>query len=221
MQNTKFMNFLNRMERKYGKFAVPNLMTIIVFGMGLVFLLDSFTGSNPDYSYGLTSLLYFDRTALFHGQIWRILTFLFLPPNSSPFFVVFALYLYWLIGNALEQRWGSFKFNIYYLCGAVGTILSGLITGYATNTFLNLSLYLAFAVLFPDFEILILYFIPVKMKYLAILEGIGLVISLILGSWTTRLCIVISLANVILFFWKDLYDLIRYQIRRNQWKRRK
>ncbi|MDE5885641.1 MAG: rhomboid family intramembrane serine protease [Oscillospiraceae bacterium] len=221
MQNTKFMKFLNQMERKYGKFAIPNLMTIIVFGMGLVFLLDSFTGFNPDYEYGLTSLLYFDRDAVLHGQIWRILTFLFLPPDSSPFFIVFALYLYWIIGSALEQQWGSFRFNIYYLCGVLGTIISGLITGYATNTFLNLSLYLAFAILFPDFEILLLFFIPVKMKYLAMLEGILIAGSLIFSDWTDRFCILFSLMNVILFFWKDLYDRIRYWNRRRQWRNKK
>ncbi|MDE7121862.1 MAG: rhomboid family intramembrane serine protease [Oscillospiraceae bacterium] len=214
------MQLLNKLERKYGKFAISNLMTIIVFGMGLVFLLDSFTSANPDYEYGLTSLLYFDRDAVFHGQIWRILTFLFLPPDSSPFFIVFALYFYWLIGNVLERKWGSFKFNIYYLCGILGTIISGMITGYATNMFLNLSLYLAFAILFPDFEILLLFFIPVKMKYLAILEGILLVISLIFSDWTDRLCILFSLVNLILFFWKDLYNQIRYWNRRNQWRRK-
>lgn len=214
------MQFLNKLERKYRKYAIPNLMTIIVFGMGLVFLLDSFTGANPDYAYGLSSLLYFDRNAVFHGQVWRILTFLFLPPDSDPFFILFSLYLYWLIGNTLERQWGSFKFNIYYLCGMLGTIISGLITGYATNTFLNLSLYLAFAILFPNFEILLFFFIPLKMKYIAILEGIGLVISLIFSSWTNRICILISLANILLFFGKDLYKSIRAFIRRKRWQQR-
>lgn len=214
------MQFLNKLERKYGKYAIPNLMTIIVFGMGLVFLLDSFTSANPDYAYGLSSLLYFDRDAVLHGQVWRILTFLFLPPESSPLFILFSLYLYWLIGNALERQWGSFKFNIYYLCGVLGTIISGLITGYATNTFLNLSLYLAFAILFPDFEFLLLFFIPVKLKYLAIFEGIFILIFLIFGNWTTRFCILISLINVILFFGKDLYKSIQVFIRRKRWQRK-
>lgn len=214
------MQFLNKLERKYRKYAIPNLMTIIVFGMGLVFLLDSFTAPNPGYAYSLSSLLYFDRNAVFHGQVWRILTFLFLPLDSDPFFILFSLYFYWVIGNALERQWGSFKFNIYYLCGMLGTIISGLITGYATNTFLNLSLYLAFAILFPNFEILLFFFIPIKMKYLGILECIGLVILLIFSSWTNKICILISLANILLFFGKDLYKLIRAFIRRKRWQRR-
>ena len=214
------MKFLNKLERKFGKYAIPNLMSIIVFGMALVFLLDSFTSANPEYQYGLSSLLYFSRDAVLSGQVWRILTFLFFPPDNNPLFIIFMLYFYWLIGNALERQWGSFKFNIYYLTGIVGTIIGGFITGFATNTFLNLSLYLAFAIMFPNFEILLFFLIPVKIKYLGILEIIFLMCEFIISDWANRACILVSLINVILFFGKDLYQAIRAFIRRKQYQQK-
>ncbi len=214
------MQFLNKLERKFGKYAIPNLMSIIVFGMALVFLLDSFTSANPDYQYGLSSLLYFNRDAVLHGEIWRVLTFLFFPPDNSPLFIIFMLYFYWLIGNALERQWGCFKFNIYYLTGIIGTLIGGFLTGFATNTFLNLSLYLAFAIMFPNFEILLFFFIPVKIKYLGILEAVFLLIEFIISDWTDRACILVSLINVLLFFGKDLYQVIRAFIRRKHYQRK-
>ena len=214
------MQFLNKLERKFGKYAISNLMSIIVFGMALVFLLDSFTSANPDYEYGLSSLLYFSRNAILHGEIWRILTFLFLPLENNPLFIIFMLYFYWLIGNALERQWGSFKFNIYYLTGIIGTIIGGLITGFATNTFLNLSLYLAFAMMFPNFEILLFFFIPVKIKYLGILEAIFLLVEFIISDWANRACILVSLINIILFFGKDFYRSVKAFIRRKRYQRK-
>ena len=97
------MQWLNKLERKFGKYAIPNLMTILIFGMALVFLLDTFTAANPDYEYSLSQLLYFDRDLIMQGQIWRIVTFLFLPPDDNILFAVFALYFYWLIGKSLGK----------------------------------------------------------------------------------------------------------------------
>ena len=194
---------LNKLERKFGKYAVPNLMTIFIFGMGLVFLLDTFTSANPNLTGGLSTILYFDRDLILQGQIWRIITFLFLPPESSVIFIIFALYFYWIIGTSLEQQWGSFRFNVYYLIGAVGTMIGGLIVGTATNTYLNLSLFLAFAMMFPNFEILLFFFIPVKMKYLGILDGILLLIQLVVSPLSDKIAVLISLLNFILFFSGD------------------
>ncbi len=216
------MKWLNKLERKYGKYAIPNLMTVIIFGMGLVFLLDTFTAANPNNVYTLSSLLAFDRAAIAQGQIWRIITFLFIPPESSPLWIIFSLYFYWLIGRALESQWGSFRFNVYYFIGAIGTIIAGLIMGVTENTYLNLSLFLAFAVLFPDFEVLLFFFIPIKMKWLAYLDGALLLISLIITSLPYKIAILMSLLNFSVFFGKDLIQRIKYFIRRkknqNKWK---
>lgn len=216
------MQWLNKLERKFGNYAVPNLMTIIVFGMGLVFLLDSFTAANPNNTYSLWSLLYFDRDLILQGQVWRLITFLFLPPESIIYFILLALYFYWMIGSVLEAQWGSFRFNVYYFVGALGTMLGGIITGATTNTYLNLSLFLAFAVLFPDFEVQLFFFIPVRMKWLAIIDAAVLVFSLIFSSFTVKIAVIASILNFILFFGKDFIQKIKMDIRRqknrNQWK---
>ncbi len=213
------MQWLNNLERKFGKYAVPNLMTILIFGMALVFLLDTFTAANPNYDYYLSDLLYFDRDLIMQGQIWRAVTFLFIPPDTNVFFAVFALYFYWLIGKSLDQQWGSFKFNIYYLIGVIGTILGGIITGATTNTYLNLSLFLAFAVLFPNFQVLLFFFIPVKIKYLGMLDGALLLFSLIFSSLPDKIAILVSVLNFILFFGKDFIQKIQMFIRKKKYQK--
>ena len=120
----------------------------------------------------LTGLLSLDRAALFRGQVWRLLTFLFVPPTTSPLWILFQLYFNCLLGRGLEQQWGVFRFNLYYLCGMVGAILAALLTGYGTNNYLNLSLFFAFAAFYPDYKLLIFFILPVKIKYLAILDGV-------------------------------------------------
>lgn len=146
-------------------------MMIIVFGMAAVYLFDLLF--YPVNHISLSSLLAFDRSAILRGQIWRIVTFVFIPPNSSPFFIFLSLYFYWLIGSSLENQWGAFRFNVFYLCGVIGTMLFGFITGYATNYYLNLSLFFAFALIFPDFQLMLFFILPVKVKYLALLDAIG------------------------------------------------
>ncbi len=210
---------LNKLERKFGKFAIPNLMTIIVFGMALVYLINFFT--NPEYTFNLSSLIYFDKGLILQGQVWRILTFVFDPPDSSPIFIIFALYFYWLIGSALEQQWGSFRFNVYYLTGMIGTIIAGLITGYATNSYLNMSLFLAFAMLYPNFEVLLFFIIPVKMKFLAWLDVILMIVSMIFSGWSERIAVLVSFLNFLLFFWGDLTGSARLFFRRIGTKSRK
>lgn len=210
---------LNKLERKFGKFAIPNLMTIIVFGMALVYLINFFT--NPEYTFNLSSLIYFDKELILQGQVWRILTFVFDPPDSSPIFIIFALYFYWLIGSALEQQWGSFRFNVYYLTGIIGTIIAGLITGYATNSYLNMSLFLAFAMLYPNFEVLLFFIIPVKMKFLAWLDVILMIVSMVFSGWSERIAVLISFLNFLLFFWVDLTGSARRFFRRTGRKSRK
>lgn len=211
---------LNKLERKFGNFGIPNLMSLIVFGMAIVFVLDTFI--NPDYEVSFWSLIYFDRNAVFAGQIWRIITFVFEPPGSGLLFAVFALYFYWLIGDTLERQWGTFRFNVYYLTGMLGSVIGGLITGYATNYYLNLTLFLAFAILYANFQVLVFFVIPVKMKYLAWLDAILLVFSFIFNTWQGRIALLISIINFLLFFGLDLWDATRRFFRRmfNKLKKR-
>lgn len=189
------MNWVYKFERKHPRFGIPNLMTYVVIGMLFVFVMDAVF---PDRT--LSSLLYFNRDLILQGQVWRLVTFIFLPPNSSLFFIVFSLYFYFMVGRSLETEWGVCAFTIYYLIGIVGTIAAGFITGSTTNIFLNYSLYFAFAILYPDFQLLVFFILPVKIKYLAFLNALYFLYAIIAGPWPNRAAVIVSLINLIIFF---------------------
>ena len=207
------MRWLDRLEFRFRRYGVRNLMNYIVGGMAAVFVLNMMFPRAQ-----LTGWLYLNRDLVLQGQVWRLLTFVFLPPSSSILFIIISLYFYWLIGSALANQWGSSRFTLFYLFGIVGNIIAAFITGGAQNAWLNLSLFLAFAASWPDYEVLVFFVLPVKMKYLAILNILLLVWQLIVGSWQTRLGIVFSLLNVALFFGGDMLGTIRQEAR--YWKTR-
>ncbi len=200
----KQLNTLYRLERKFGKFAIQNLMLYIVIGMGVLFAFDFLFPT-----LGLQNYFVFSKAHIMRGEIWRIISFIILPELGNIFVALISMYLYWMCGKQLEQNWGAFKFNIFYLTGFIGSVISGFITGYATNMYLNLSLFLAFALLFPDLKFLLFFIIPIKAKYIAYFMGASLVISFVFSSWGGRIAILFSLANIILFFSGGLYEKIR------------
>ena len=208
----RFGQLLDRLEEKYRRYAISNLMMYVVVAMAAVFVLDMLMPVN------LSSYLIFNKAAILRGQVWRLVTFMFLPPNSSIFWILFSLYFYWMIGSSLENQWGSFKFNMYYLFGMIGSILSGMITGYATNSYLNLSLFLAFALLYPNVEVYVFFVLPVKVKYLAWIDAAGLLLSFVMGTMHTRIALVMALLNLLLFFGGDMIQRIKNAYRRYKWK---
>lgn len=209
--------WLDKLDRKFGRHYIRNLMTIIVAGMGIVYLMDLVL--YPMANFSLSSVLAFNRDAVLHGQIWRLVTFVFIPPNSNILFILFSLYFYWLIGSSLENQWGAFRFNVYYFCGMLGTILAGLITGHATNSYLNLSLFLAFALMYPDYQVMVFFILPVKMKYLALIDLAGLAVMFVFDSWSGRVALLFALINVVLFFWHDFIDGIKNAKRRREFRK--
>ena len=201
------MQWLNKLERKCGRIGIPYLMYILSAFMLAVFLVDFV---RPDLN--ITGYLYLDMGLVAQGQVWRLLSFLILPPSSSPIWILFSLYFYCLIGNLLERDWGTFKFTFFYLVGVIGTILGAVFTGTATNSFLNLSLFFAFAAVYPDFQVMLFFLIPIKVKYLALVDAAYFAVVLVLGTWPTRVSILMSLINVALFFGGDFFRTVRQQI---------
>ena len=201
------MKLLNRLERKIGRFALPNLMFFIVICQFAVFAAQMIFPEKD-----LIGLLMLDRGEILNGQVWRLISFIFIPPGSNIIFMIFSLYFYYMIGSSLESQWGSFKFNVYYLMGMIGTIAAAFITGYAINTYLNFSLFFAFALLFPNYEVNLFFFIPLKVKYLALLDAVFFIVMFIIGDWATRLSIIASLINFFLFFGGDFIRFIKDQI---------
>jgi len=209
-------SFLDKLENKFGKFAINNLMPIIIGAMGIVFIMDLFISSGTGYS--VISMLDFNRSAIFAGQVWRILTFIFIPPESSIIFIIFALYFYWILGSALENNWGAFRFNLFYFCGILCSIITGFITGYATNYYLNMSLFLAFAALYPDFEILLFFVLPLKMKYLAIVDVVLLALTFFRVSWVSRIALLVSFVNLLIFIFPNFIRLVKNLIWKIKYK---
>lgn len=210
-------SLLDKLDRKFGRYALRNLMTIIVVGTGLVWLLDYVVFMRTGTS--VVWWLMFDKQAILQGQVWRLITFIFVPEESGLLFLALTLYFYWLIGNSLENEWGSLRFDLYYLVGILGAIGSGFLTGYATNYYLHMSLFLAFALINPDYQILLFYFLPIKMKFLAIIDLIGLGLMFIFSGWVQRIALLVALLNIAIFFWRETYYKLRALIRRKKYQR--
>ena len=203
------------LERRLRRYAIGNLMKYIVIGQGIMFLLLYIWLSLGAQLYSLIAL---SRYQLLRGQIWRLVTFVFVPPSSSPLFIIFALYFYYMIGLSLENRWGKVKFNLYYLVGMAGAWITCLLTGHADNMFLNLSLFFGYAALYPNNEVLFMMILPIKMKYLALLDAAIYLYYFIVGGASTRVSIVLCLLNVFLFLGGDLIHTIRRESQ--YWKTR-
>jgi hypothetical protein len=194
---------LARLERRFGKYAVENLTFVIVGGMAAVYLLWMV---RPEFE----ELLRLDLDLIIHhGQVWRLFTFLFIPRTHSILWIIFSLSFVWMLGTNLEGEWGAFKFNVFYGMGMLGTVIgAALTTGRAGNTFLNMSLLLAFATLYPDYEINLII-IPVKAKWLAWFDAAGLAYALVTGGWSTRAAVIAAFANYLLFFRGELWGIWR------------
>lgn len=209
------MKFLSdRIDRfcyKHPRFGISNLMLAIVVGNIIVYLLDMVSRGT------LSPLLYFSRYYILHGQLWRLITFIFVPDSQGILWFALSMYFYWFIGSNLEREWGSGKFTIYYGTGVLMTIICGLCTGFASMSYVNLSLFLAFATLFPNLQFLVFFIIPVKAKWLAWLDAallaINFVSALVTLRWASAILIVISLLNYLIFFWNDLMYYVRRQRR--------
>ena len=197
------MKWLNKLERKYSRFGIENLMQYIVGITVVVYLIQNFMGIY------IAQYLYFSPQLILRGEVWRVITFIFIPEYGSIISMFFASYFYIMIGNTLEYHFGTFRFNIYYLCGIIGTIIAGLITGYGSAHYLNLSLFLAFAYLYPDVEVRLFYLIPIKVKWLAYLDWFYFIVSLVTGTWGQRAAVIVSLINFFIFFGKDFIDFIQ------------
>ena len=221
-------SWLDRFCYKHPRLGIPNLMLIIVIGNIVVYMMDLF--SNGAFS----AMLYFEPFYIFRGQIWRLITFVFVPmSSSSPFFFVLSLYFYWWIGSTLEREWGTTKFTVYYAMGVILNILYGIITyllpfmgsGVVTMDYVNLSLFFAFATLYPDMRVIPIIFLPffsVKIKWLAWIDAALFAFSMI--SSFLRLDIaggllpVIAILNYLLFFWSDLTGFVRRTTQRAKYQ---
>jgi hypothetical protein len=203
------MDLLNSLERKFRRWAIPNITLYLILGQVLFFVI----ALSGRFILGRVVLV---PELVLSGEWWRLITFVFVPPLTNPIFAFFAWYLFYLMGSALEGHWGAFRYNLFLLVGYLMTVTVSFLVPYsaATNIFLAGSVFLAFAYLYPEFQLYIFFILPVKIKWLAILTWIGYAYQILVGSWSTRLMVLASIGNFLLFFGKDIYLTIRMGRRR-------
>lgn len=234
------MKFLDKLERKFGRYAIQNISLMLIicyaFGYAIQFV-------NADFLNYLTLNPYL----ILRGQIWRLITWILIPPSDFGIFTILTLYFYYWIGTTLERTWGTFRYNVYLLSGMLFTILGAFVLlaysyavfapqiavvgsrafftdgiGYFFRAFstyyVNLSIFLAFALTFPDMQVLLFFMIPIRIKWLGILDAIMTVYTFFASGIAYKIIIGASLLNVIVFFFatRDRVRMSPKQIRRRQ-----
>lgn len=207
---------VDRFAYNHPRFGIPNLMKFIVAGNLVVYLLMMFAG------YDAVSFLLFDWQAITHGELWRLVTFIFMPEATSPLWLAISLYFYYMIGTTLEREWGTAKFSLYYFSGVILTVITGAIIGLTLGNawisgtdYVNLSMFFAFAMLYPETQFLVFFIIPIKVKWLALIDGaffaLAVLSSLFQMYWLGALLPIIALLNFFVFFWTNISDEIAYR----------
>ncbi|MEE1109415.1 MAG: hypothetical protein VZR05_00620 [Lachnospiraceae bacterium] len=233
---------LRKLEQKYGKWAIPNLTTVMIvcYVIGYVLL---------TVNAGIISYMTLEPGLILRGQVWRLITWIVIPPSGGTFagfgslFIVIMLFFYYSIGRSLERAWGMFRYNVYILGGMLVTVIAAFICYfvfsaiyggsvsvgmYFSTYYVTTSMFLAFAATFPDAVVLLMFIIPVKVKYLGILyfamivyECIGYVQQIMTEGvyyLVPVIAIAASLVNFAVFFFSTR-DFSRYSYKERQRKR--
>ena len=212
------MDFLHKWDQKYGKHAIPHLTRYIIMTYIAGYILMLIGGINGSYT-AISSLLTLSPSLILRGQVWRIFSWLLIPPNSLTssaydLLTIIMLFVYYQLGTLLEKMWGDFLYNVYIFTGLIMTIIGAFLlyvcTGHDygalfSTYYVSLSIFLGFAMTFPEQRMLFMFFIPIKIKYLAIVDIFYLVYSVVqagrYGLWLPVLVMILcSLAGTILFF---------------------
>ena len=216
------MNQQNRLRRKLEKYAIPNLTLYLIICYGIGYLMQFLVPAGYQY-------LMLDPFLVLKGQVWRLVTWILIPPDSSNiFFVLITLYLYYSLGGLLERIWGTYKYNVYLFSGLLFTILGAFVLcGYSvlmgaqptmytglyllnngsavyfgqfSTYYINMSIFLACAASIPDVQVLLMFLFPIKVKWLGIVYGIILLLNCIQGGIATWIVVIFSLLNFLVFF---------------------
>ncbi len=216
------MNQRNRLRRKLEKYAIPNLTLYLIICYGIGYLMQYLVPAGYQY-------LMLDPFLVLKGQVWRLVTWILIPPDSSNvFFVLITLYLYYSLGGLLERIWGTYKYNVYLFSGLLFTILGAFVLcGYSvlmgaqptmytglyllnngsavyfgqfSTYYINMSIFLACAASIPDVQVLLMFIFPIKVKWLGIVYGIILLVNCIQGGIATWIVVIFSLLNFLVFF---------------------
>lgn len=215
------MNWLAKMQYRYGRKAPRNLMLVVAGGQIAAWLVIMLVNSNVYY------LLQLTRSGLMHLQLWRLVSFVFSPSlTMNPLFFALEVYLVYWIGTSLERAWGAFTFDVYFLLGMAGAWVACLLTGWGSSEALFYSLFFAFAWLFPDMQLMLFFVLPVKVKWLGWIAGglyvLQVAFLLITFQFTQVLATVLGLVNFLVFFGPDIFRRLKNDAetrrRRREWE---
>lgn len=204
---------LEKLERKLGKYAIPNLINYLIGGyiIGYLFMFGS-TISNINF----TALMTLEPYYILHEfQLWRLVTWVLVPPQENIIFAIIMMIFYWQLGRVLEQTIGTFRFNVYIFGGILFTIIGAfllygiytvvygnpiMMSAYFSTYYINMSIFLAFAVCYPNMEIYLYFLIPIKMKWMAVVYAVFVIYDFVMVGWPGKVAIFASLLNFLIFF---------------------
>lgn len=207
------MNWIDKLERRYGRYGIPNLVNALMIGQlaaGLIILI---------INWKFSALISLDRASLLHGQIWRLVTFLFQPIWLGGFLGILNLVFYFWIGNALTRFWGDFRMTLFIALGVLGAWVSCFVAGGASPSGIYISLLFAYAWMWPNQGVLLWGLVPFKMKYLGWYELILWAWQFITGDMGTRVSLILCQAGFLAFFGRELLDWCKETV--TSYKRRK
>jgi len=214
---------MGKFERKFSKYAISNLSLILICCYAVGYLFSMIPGLSNVLTY-LTLNPYY----ILHGQIWRLVTWIIVPPGSFRLLTLVTLFFYYSIGKSLERTWGDYLYNVYIFSGILFTVIGSfllyayyyaklgnsvecvatmtLISMYFSTYYVNMSIFLAFAATFPDAQVLLMFIIPVKVKWLGVLYAGLLIYEFIFSGMVSRVVIGVSLLNFLIFFYFQRYS---------------
>ena len=205
---------IDRFCAKHRRFGIPQLIRYIIFCNVSVYIITTLDLSGTVYYY-----LLFNPSYILRGQVWRLFTWVFLPIHGSFLTTALALYLYFFIGNTMENEWGSAKFSLFYFSGVFLNLIYGFLMWMSsmsfvlTPMFLNLSLFFAFAVSYPDYQLTLFFVIPVKIKWLALINAAyfiySIYVSMYYGSYAQAFIPMVAFLNFFIICGGDLLDYLR------------
>lgn len=210
------MNFINNLERKFHGRGIRNLTMYIIICYAVGYLLIM---TNQQLLLYLT----LEPALILRGQIWRLFTWVLIPPGKLGLFTIIMLLFYYQLGTTLERTWGEFRYTLYIISGLIFTVIGafilyfiwgGAVGGYFSTYYISMSIFLAFAASYPDMQVMLYFIFPIKIKWMAYLDVAFLVYEAITavraGRWSIVVAIVASLLNFIVFFFATK-NMTRYR----------
>lgn len=206
----KLTRGIDRFCVTHPRFGIPNLMLYIVIANAIVWLITAMDRSGTVYQ-----LLLFSPHHILRGQIWRLLSFVIIP-DGSDIWTILTLYFAYFIGSTLENHWGTARFTLYYIAGIVFTVLWGFVMYLffdinisVSATYINLSMFFSFAMLYPDQIVLLFFILPIKIKWLALVDALFFVRAVVVLPFPVNLLPVVAVLNFVLFCWDDISQYLR------------